>query len=58
MSKNQSAKNGRKHPSADVWASPEMAALDRLITQVVNVPKAEVVKLLAAEKAKRDGPKD
>ena len=41
---------GSKDPDAGLWASPEVAALDRLTREVLKVPKSELERLEAEER--------
>jgi hypothetical protein len=55
MRKQKTKSTGSKGHGADVWASPEMSALDGLLRQVTQVPKSELDRLLDLDKGKRNG---
>jgi len=46
---------GSSDPSANVWASPEMSALDKLLRQTLQVPKVEIDRIRAKEREARNG---
>jgi hypothetical protein len=54
--KPQSKPKKDRDADAKVWANPDMQALDGVLRSVLKVPKAELEKRLAREKASKPKP--